>query len=151
MLQTLTIHVNIQFKAWSVVLRVENTCHSLGRAGFQTQQLTVVGKMGKIIWKVTTFRAQQMSSARELIARGWLVTPPCGWCGSLFHVIVSYACDLSYFDVVLCPSSRQILVTSLHQEVMLSYYTDLTNAQISFSRKPRPPQCSLGFPKSPPL
>jgi len=45
-----------------------------------------------------------------------------------------YACDLSYFDVVLCPSSSQILAT---------------NAQISFSRKPRPPQCSL--PKSPPL
>ena len=39
-----------------------------------------------------------------------------------------YACDLSYFDVVLCPSSSQILAT---------------NAQISFSRKPRPPQCSL--------
>jgi len=49
-----------------------------------------------------------------------------------------YACDLSYFDVVLCPSSSQILAT---------------NAEISFSRKPRPPpQCSLaslGFPKSP--
>jgi len=39
-----------------------------------------------------------------------------------------YACDLCYFDVVLCHSSRQILAT---------------NAQISFSRKPRPPQCSL--------
>ena len=27
---------------------VESTCHSLGRAGFQTPQLTVFGKMGKI-------------------------------------------------------------------------------------------------------
>ena len=25
-----------------------------------------------------------------------------------------YACDLSYFDVVLCPSSSQILATPLH-------------------------------------
>jgi len=47
-----------------------------------------------------------------------------------------YACDLSCFDVVLCPFSSRILAT---------------NAQISLSRKPRPPQCSLGFPKSPPL
>jgi len=39
-----------------------------------------------------------------------------------------YACDLSYFDFVLCPSSSQILAT---------------NFQISFSRKSRPPQCSL--------
>ena len=46
-----------------------------------------------------------------------------------------YACDLSYFDVVLCLFSSRILAT---------------NAQISLSRKPRPPQCSLGFPKSPP-
>ena len=37
-----------------------------------------------------------------------------------------YACDLSYFDVVLCPSSSQILATPLHQEVTFSYYTDLT-------------------------
>jgi len=29
-------------------MQVENTCHSLGRAGFQTPQLTVFGKMGKI-------------------------------------------------------------------------------------------------------
>jgi len=29
-------------------MQVENTCHSLGRAGFQTPQLTVSGKMGKI-------------------------------------------------------------------------------------------------------
>ena len=48
-----------------------------------------------------------------------------------------YACDLSYFDVVLCPSSSQILATPLHQEVTFSY-------------QPRPPQCSLEFPKSPP-
>ena len=39
-------------------------------------------------------------------------------------------CDLSYFDVILCPSSSQILT-------------------ISFSRKPRPHKRSLGFPKSP--
>jgi len=39
-----------------------------------------------------------------------------------------YACDLSYFDVVLCPSLSQILAT---------------NAQISFSCKPRPTQCLL--------
>jgi len=31
-----------------VVMHVENSCHSLGRAGFQTPQLTVFGKMGKI-------------------------------------------------------------------------------------------------------
>ena len=35
-----------------------------------------------------------------------------------------YVCDLSYFDVVFCPSTSQILA-------------------ISFSRKPRPPQCSV--------
>jgi len=29
-------------------MQVENTCHSLGRAEFQTPQLTVFGKMGKI-------------------------------------------------------------------------------------------------------
>jgi len=29
-------------------MQVENTCHSLGHAGFQTPQLTVFGKMGKI-------------------------------------------------------------------------------------------------------
>jgi len=29
-------------------MHVENTCHSLGRAGFQTPQLTVFGKVGKI-------------------------------------------------------------------------------------------------------
>jgi len=34
----------------------------------------------------------------------------------------------SYFDVVLCPSSSQILATPLHQEVTFSYYTDLTIA-----------------------
>jgi len=27
-------------------MQVENTCHSLGRAGFQTPQLTVFGKIG---------------------------------------------------------------------------------------------------------
>ena len=42
--------------------------------------------------------------------------------GSLFHVIIMSV--TSYFDVVLCPSSSQILA-------------------ISFSRKPRPAQCSL--------
>ena len=51
-----------------------------------------------------------------------------------------YACDLSYFDVVLCSFSSQILAT---------------NDQISFSRKPRPLNAhslrSLGFPKSPAL
>ena len=46
MLQTLTIHVNIQLTAWSVVMQVENTCHSLEYAGFQTPQLTVFGKIG---------------------------------------------------------------------------------------------------------
>ena len=29
-------------------MQVENICHSLGRAGFLTPQLTVFGKMGKI-------------------------------------------------------------------------------------------------------
>jgi len=29
-------------------MQVKNTCHSLGHAGFQTSQLTVFGKMGKI-------------------------------------------------------------------------------------------------------
>jgi len=29
-------------------MQVENTCHSLGRAGFQTPQLTVFSKMGKL-------------------------------------------------------------------------------------------------------
>ena len=46
-----------------------------------------------------------------------------------------YVCDLSYFDVVLCPSLSHILA-------------------ISFSRKPSPLNArslrSLGFPKSPP-
>jgi len=46
-LQTLAIHVNIHFMARPVVMQVENTCHSLGCAGFQTPQLTVFGKMGK--------------------------------------------------------------------------------------------------------
>jgi len=57
---------------------------------------------------------------------GWLVTPP------LARQPIScyyYACDLSYFDVVLCPSSSQIMATPLHQ--------------ISFSRNPRTSQCSL--------
>ena len=40
------------------------------------------------------------------------------------HKRYYYVCDLSYFDVVLCPSSSQI-------------------PAISFSRKLRPPQCSL--------
>jgi len=34
-----------------------------------------------------------------------------------------YACDLSCFDVVLCPSASQILPTPLHQEVTFSCYT----------------------------
>jgi len=55
---------------------------------------------------------------------GWLVTPLARQLISCYY----YACNLSYFDVVLCPSSSQFLAT---------------NAQISFSRKPRPPQCSL--------
>ena len=29
-------------------MQVENTCHSLGRAGYQSTQLAVFGKMGKI-------------------------------------------------------------------------------------------------------
>jgi len=52
------------------------------------------------------------------------------WRGSLFHVIIMHV--TCYFDVVLCPSSSQIL---------------MTNTQISFSRKPRPPQRSLGVPE----
>jgi len=44
----LTIHVNIHFMARPVVMQVENTCHSPGCAGFQTPQLTVFGKTGKI-------------------------------------------------------------------------------------------------------
>ena len=67
---------------------------------------------------------------------GWLVTPLAWQPISCYY----YACDLSYFDVVLCPSSTQILATS---------------AQISFSRKPRLPRCSLAslvwLPTSPPL
>ena len=43
-------------------------------------------------------------------------------------ILCFHACDLSYFDVVLCPSSGQILATPLHQEVTVSYYTDLTIA-----------------------
>jgi len=50
----------------------------------------------------------------------WLVTPLARQPISCYY----YVCDLSYFDVVLCPSSSLILA-------------------ISFSRKPRPPQCSL--------
>jgi len=55
------------------------------------------------------------------------------WCGQpsdqgRLKNRTDYACDLSYFDVVLCPSSSEILAT---------------NAQISFSHMPRPPQCSL--------
>ena len=46
MLQTLAIYVNIHITAWPVVTQVENTCHSLGRAGFQTPQLAVFGKIG---------------------------------------------------------------------------------------------------------
>ena len=42
------------------------------------------------------------------------------------HVIIRRV--TSYFDVVLCPSSSQILATPLHQEVTFSYYTDLTIA-----------------------
>ena len=44
---------------------------------------------------------------------GWLVTP-------LVRQPIScycYACNLSYLDVVLCPSLSQILATPLHQEV----------------------------------
>jgi len=51
---------------------------------------------------------------------GWLVTPLARQPISCYY----YVCDLSYFDVVLCPSSSQILA-------------------ISFSRYPRPPKCSL--------
>ena len=65
---------------------------------------------------------------------GWLVTPspPARQPISYYY----YVCDLSYFDVVLWPSSSQILA-------------------ISFSRKHRPPQCSLAslarVPKVTPL
>jgi len=52
---------------------------------------------------------------------GWQVTPPpARQPVSCYY----YVCDLSYFDVVLCPSSNEIMA-------------------ISFSRKPRPPQCSI--------
>ena len=47
---------------------------------------------------------------------GWLVTPLARQPISCYF----YACDLSYFDVVLCPSSSQILTTPLHQEVTFS-------------------------------
>ena len=46
---------------------------------------------------------------------GWLVTP---WRGSISRCYY-YACDLSYFDVVLCPSSSQSLATPLHQEIII--------------------------------
>ena len=54
------------------------------------------------------------------VSIGWL------YVGYYIYVIICYyyACDLSYFDVVLCPSSSQILA-------------------ISFTRKPRPPQWLL--------
>ena len=46
MLQTLTIHVNIQFTALPVVMQVEKLVTVLDMLGFR--QLTVFGKMGKI-------------------------------------------------------------------------------------------------------
>jgi len=45
-----------------------------------------------------------------------------------YFMLLLFMWHKSYFDVVLCPSSSQILAT---------------NAQISFSCKPRPPQCLL--------
>ena len=44
-----------------------------------------------------------------------------------YFMLLLFMWHKSYFGVVLCPSSSQILAT---------------NAQISFSCKPRPPQCS---------
>ena len=75
-----------------------------------------------------------------------------------------YACDWSYFDVVLC-STSSLLATPLHQEVTFSYYTDLTIrtvksdcSLISSFHSPVSPDplnarslLSLRFPKSPPL
>ena len=50
-----------------------------------------------------------------------------GWLGRLVTPLARqpiswyyYACDLSYFDVVLCRSSSHIPATSLHQEVTFS-------------------------------
>jgi len=47
-----------------------------------------------------------------------------------YFMLLLFMWHKSYFDVVLCPSSSQILAT---------------NAQISFSCKPRPPQCLLAW------
>jgi len=44
-----------------------------------------------------------------------------------FMLFIYCACDLSYFDVVLCPSWSQILATPLHQEVTFSSYTEQHN------------------------
>jgi len=78
--------------------------------------------------------------------------PP--WRGSLFHVVIIMPMT-SYFDVVLCPSSSQILATPLHQEVTFSYYTDLNIAKFHSPVSPDPLNArshrSLGFPKSSPL
>jgi len=48
-------------------MQVENTCHSLGCAGFQTPQLTVFGKMGKIgcqsaLYLVESFRLEDTAN-----------------------------------------------------------------------------------------
>jgi len=65
---------------------------------------------------------------------GWLVSP---WRGSLQCIsCYYYACDLSYFDVVVCPSSSQTL--KFHSPVS----PDALNARLLRS---------FGFPKSPPL
>ena len=39
-------------------MQVENTCHSLGRAGHQSTQLAVFGKMGKIGYQSALFLGQ---------------------------------------------------------------------------------------------
>jgi len=62
-------------------------------------------------------------------------SPP--WCGSLFHVIIMHV--TCYFDVVLCPSSSQIVAT-------LKFHSPLSPDPLN-ARLLR----SLGFPKSPPL
>jgi len=60
-------------------MQVESTCHSVGCAGFQTPQLTVFGKVGKIgcqsaLYLVESFRLEGTASVIGIDKLGLRVT-----------------------------------------------------------------------------
>ena len=89
--------------------------------------MTTTESKGRFFYKTNRFESIRIMNRIESIRiANWnalLVTPLARQPMSCYY----YVCDLSYFDVVLCPSSSQILATPLALVIVIYAFAKSTS------------------------